>query len=97
MLSVLSTVLSTLLLLLGYHKYLSITAFPQDTQQLKALRPDVLRPLVDVVLGYFDLLTVVHVAVETTFHEWYCSFFIRKHRHGRTCWKLTTQIRCTGP
>lgn len=56
--------LSQGVLLLGYHKYLSITTFPQDPQQLEALRPDVLRPLVDVVLRYLNLLTVVHVAAE---------------------------------
>lgn len=65
MLSVLSRVLSQGLLLLGYDKYLSITTFPQDPQQLEALRSDVFRPLVDVVLRYLNLLTVVHVAAET--------------------------------
>ena len=45
--------------------YLSISAFPQDPQQLEALRSDVLRPLVHVVLRYLDLLTVVHVAAQT--------------------------------
>lgn len=30
--------------------YLPVASFPQDPQQLEALRPDVLRPLIDVVL-----------------------------------------------
>lgn len=67
MLNVLSRAYSQGVLLLGYHKYLSITTFPQDPQQLKALRSDVLCPLIDVVLGYLNLLTVVHVAAETHF------------------------------
>lgn len=46
-------------------EYLPVSAFPEDPQQLEALRPDVLGALVDVVLRYLDLLTVVHVAAPT--------------------------------
>ena len=73
------SVLSTLLLPLGYHKYLSITTFPQDPQQLKTLRSDVLRPLIDVVLRDLDLLAVVHVAAETTFNVLYMNTSRRRH------------------
>lgn len=45
--------------------YLPVSAFAEDPQQLEALGPDGLRPLVDVVLRYLDLLTVVHVAAPT--------------------------------
>lgn len=45
--------------------YLSVSAFAEDPQQLEALWPDGLRPLVDIVLRYLDLLTVVHVAAPT--------------------------------
>lgn len=45
--------------------YLSVSAFPEDPQQLEALWPDGLGPLVDVVLRYLNLLTVVHVAAPT--------------------------------
>lgn len=74
-------------LLLGYHKYLSITTFPQDPQELKALRSDVLRPLIDVILRYLNLLTVVHVAAET--HLMHCvnTYFspiqLRNHTYNR--------------
>lgn len=44
--------------------YLSVAAFPQNPQQLKALGPDVLSALIDVVLRNLNLLTVVHVAGE---------------------------------
>lgn len=35
---------------LFYHIYLSITALPQDPQQLETLWSDVLCPLIDIVL-----------------------------------------------
>lgn len=45
--------------------YLSVSTLPQNPQQLEALRSDALRSLVDIVLGDFDLLTVVHVTAVT--------------------------------
>lgn len=42
--------------------YLSVATLPQDAQQLEALRSDALCALIDVVLGYLDLLAVIHVA-----------------------------------
>lgn len=50
--------------LVGRYRYLSVTAFPQNPQQLEALGPDVVGALVDAVLRDLDLLAVVHVAAE---------------------------------
>lgn len=45
--------------------YLSIAAFPQNLQQLKAFRPDLLCSLVHTVLWNFKLLTIIHVTGKT--------------------------------
>lgn len=66
---------------LFYHTYLSITTLPQDPQQLETLGPDVLRPLIDVVLRYLNLLTVVHVAAATHLKMLQHLFlFINRHK-----------------
>lgn len=41
--------------------YLSIAAFPQNTQQLKAFRTYALSALIHTVLGDLNLLAVIHV------------------------------------
>lgn len=68
--------------------YLSITALSQHSQQLKTLWPDVLCSLIDVVLRYLDLLTVVHIAGERS-NVTICSLTIHWPKHGTIT--VTTQ------
>ena len=55
--------------------YLSIASLSQHPQQFKTLRPDVLCSLIDVVLRYLNLLTVVQIAEERS-HAIICSLSI---------------------
>lgn len=78
-------------------RYLSVSAFPEDPQQLEALRPDGLGALVDVVLRYLDLLTVVHVAAATLRYSRLHQITKSKARSRAARFLLTTQSRCTDP